>query len=419
MDKGSNKQKLVVQIVCILISIGLWVYVTNIENPIRPYSLRKVPVKLVNLDALKESNLALSPNREYYVTLELEGQSQEFLNMQRSDFKLEVDLSEYILNVGERKIPVRVVDSPDNISIKNSVSLTIDLEIEELISKEVQVKSQIDVIAKSNYYVANPMFSPKMVTVSGPASVVSKVEYVVARGQEENIEKTIIKNYSIIPVDENYKEVKNVGLAQEWVEATININKGRNVNIIVNTVGKLPDDSRLISIEPTIKSIEIVGPQEVLNNISQVYTEEIDLSKIKETTTVETKIKIPQGVNSNTVNKVSVKISIEKVKTKEFTIKSEFIGIDKNKVLTPIIDNVKVIIKGFEDELNLLKEENLKVVLDVSQIIEIGKYNETPLVTIENIEGNFEIESITEVEFEILDNTESIPTDISLLRGIR
>ena len=115
MDKGSNKQKLVVQIVCILISIGLWIYVTNIENPIRAYSLTKVPVNLKNLDALKESGLAVYPNEEYYVTLQLEGQSQEYLNMQRSDFKLEVDLSEYVLNVGKRKIPVRVVDSPDNI----------------------------------------------------------------------------------------------------------------------------------------------------------------------------------------------------------------------------------------------------------------------------------------------------------------
>ena len=411
MDKGSNKQKLVVQIVCILISIGLWIYVTNIENPIRAYSLTKVPVNLKNLDALKESGLAVYPNEEYYVTLQLEGQSQEYLNMQRSDFKLEVDLSEYVLNVGKRKIPVRVVDSPNNISIKNSVSLAIELKIEELITKEIPIKSQIDVIAKSSYYVATPIFSPKAISISGPASIVNKVEHVVAQGQEENVEKTIVKNYIITPVDKNYEEVENIELSQEWVEATININEGRDVNVIVNTKGKLPEDMKLLSINPTINSIEIVGPQEVLNNISQVYTEEIDLSKIKETTVVETKIIIPDGVNSNSGNTVNVKINIDKVMTKEFTIKAEFIGIDETKVLTPINDNVKVIVKGFEDELKLLKEENLKVILDVAEIVELGKYNKIPIVTIENVEGNFIIDSISEVEFEIVEDKESVTTD--------
>ncbi len=411
MDKGSNKQKLVVQIVCILISIGLWIYVTNIENPIRTYSLKKVPVELVNLDALKESNLALSPNGEYYVTLEIQGQSQEFLNIQRSDFKLEVDLSEYILNIGERKIPVRVVDSPDNISIKNSVSLAINLNIEELLTKEVKVKSQIDVIAKSNYYVSTPIFSPEIVSVSGPASIVNNVKYVLARGQEDNVEKTINKNYIISPVDENYEKVEGVELSQEWIETTININKGRDVNVIVNTSGKLSNDMKLVSINSDIKSIEIVGPQEVLNNISQVYTETIDLSNIKDTTTVEAKLIIPQGVNSNSGNKVNVKITIDKVKSKEFTIKTKFIGVDETKVLTPIIDDVKVIVKAFEDELALLKEENLKAVLDISEVVDIGKYNKIPTVTIEGVEGNFTIDSISEVEFDISDNIESIPTD--------
>ena len=225
------------------------------------------------------------------------------------------------------------------------------------------------------------------------------------------MEKTIVKNYIITPVDKNYEEVENIELSQEWVEATININEGRDVNVIVNTKGKLPEDMKLLSINPTINSIEIVGPQEVLNNISQVYTEEIDLSKIKETTVVETKIIIPDGVNSNSGNTVNVKINIDKVMTKEFTIKAEFIGIDETKVLTPINDNVKVIVKGFEDELKLLKEENLKVILDVAEIVELGKYNKIPIVTIENVEGNFIIDSISEVEFEIVEDKESVTTD--------
>ena len=66
MDNWKNKQKIIVQLVCLLLSIDLWIYVTNIENPIKSYELSKVPVEIKNADSLKEAGLVLSPNQEFY-----------------------------------------------------------------------------------------------------------------------------------------------------------------------------------------------------------------------------------------------------------------------------------------------------------------------------------------------------------------
>ncbi len=51
MDNWNNKQKVIVQLVCILLSLGLWIYVTNIENPIKSYELNNVPVEILNSDS--------------------------------------------------------------------------------------------------------------------------------------------------------------------------------------------------------------------------------------------------------------------------------------------------------------------------------------------------------------------------------
>ena len=51
MDNWKNKQKIIVQLVCLLLSLGLWIYVTNIENPIKSYELSKVPVEIKNADS--------------------------------------------------------------------------------------------------------------------------------------------------------------------------------------------------------------------------------------------------------------------------------------------------------------------------------------------------------------------------------
>ena len=75
--------------------------------------------------------------------------------------------------------------------------MTIAINTELYSTKEVAVKSKIDVISKSSYYVATPVFSPETIVVSEPESLVNKVTKVVAQGEESNAVKTIIKDYIV------------------------------------------------------------------------------------------------------------------------------------------------------------------------------------------------------------------------------
>ena len=167
MDNWNNKQKVIVQIVCLILSIGLWFYVTNIGNPIKTYDISKVPVELLNQDSLKSAGLILAPNQQFYVNLTIEGQSQDIFRVDKSDFKITVDLSQFAFVKGTQKIPVTIKEVPDNIRVKNSSALTVTVSIEDYISKEVPVKSRIEVISKSNYYVSTPTFTPEVITISG------------------------------------------------------------------------------------------------------------------------------------------------------------------------------------------------------------------------------------------------------------
>ena len=186
MDNWNNKQKVIVQLVCILLSLGLWIYVTNIENPIKSYELNNVPVEILNSDSLKDTGLALAPNQNFYVKLKVEGNTQDLFSIDKSDFKITVDLSEFVLKKGENKIAVNIKEAPSTVKIKNSSGLTITVNTEEYSTKEVPVKSEINVISKSSYYVATPVFSPETVVVSGPESLVNKVTKVIAEGEESN-----------------------------------------------------------------------------------------------------------------------------------------------------------------------------------------------------------------------------------------
>lgn len=398
MDNWKNKQKVIVQLVCVLLSFGLWIYVTNIENPIKSYELNKVPVEIKNSDNLKSSGLTLSPNQNFYVNLKIEGSSQDLFSIDKEDFKISVDLNELVLKKGENKVMVRIEEAPQDIKIKNSTGLIITINTEEYKTKEVPVKSKINVISKSGYYVATPIFSPEIVLVSGPESLVDRVTSVVAEAEESNAVKTIIKNYIVIPVDNNYKEVTGVQLSQKWVEATIEINEGKTVPIKINVIGTIQNDLKLKSISSDTTEIGITGPKSILDSISEIGTENIDISQIKDNTSMEVKLKIPDGILiHNGQNNINVNILVEKKKTKEFTINYSIIGQQEGISIVPDKNNITIEVIGFEDDINNLTEANFSAQLDVSQYTKEGEYTKAPTVSLVGV-NNVTINKVEEIK---------------------
>lgn len=406
MDNWNNKQKVIVQIVCIMLSIGLWFYVTNIENPIKTYDINKVPVELLNVDSLNVSGLTLSPNQQFYVNLTIEGQSQDVFRVDKSDFKITVDLSEFAFVKGAQKIPVTIKEVPENIRVKNSNGLTVTVSIENYISKEVPVKSRIEVISKSNYYVSTPTFVPEVVNVSGPESLVNKVDKVIAEGQESNAIETIVKNYMVSPVDEDDNLVDGVELSEQWVEAKILINQGKSVPIKVNTTGELPNGLILKSIEPSIKEVGITGSQDVLDTVGEIGTEVVDLSQITDSTTLNLALGVPDNILIDSGEySVSVNIVVEKVQqvqTKEFTIGYSLINTPAGFIITTNVDKVTFKVSGYEEELKAITEANFTATLDLSKYTEEGIFTDEPLVVLSNPIDGINISDISKVELNIV-----------------
>ncbi len=408
MDNWKNKQKIIVQLVCLLLSLGLWIYVTNIENPIKSYELSRVPVEIKNADSLKDAGLALSPNQEFYVNLKIEGNSQDLFSVDKSDFTISVDLNEFVLKNGENKITVNIENSPSTVKIKNSNGLTITINTEAYSTKEVPVKSKINVISKSSYYVATPIFTPETIIVSGPESLVNKVTKVVAEGEESNAVKTIVKDYIVTPVDENDKEITGVELSQKWAEAIIEINEGKIVPIKINTTGTLPSGLRLKSISSTTTEIGITGPESALSSINEIGTETINLSEIKDSTNIDVALGIPDGILiHNGENSITVSIVVEKVQTKEFIIDYSMIGQQEGITVVPDNNKVTITVSGFEDVLNSLTEANFTAELDVSEYIEEGEFSKVPTVNLVGVD-NVNIDNVSEIKLTV---SKDIPTN--------
>lgn len=409
MDNWKTKQKIIVQIVSLFISIGLWLYVTNTENPIRTVEVSKVPVQLLNANDLSKQGMALVPNQSIYVDLKVEGYSQDVYKLNKDNFSIKIDLAEYALKLGDNSIPITIVDTPSNVTVKNTSNLVVTVKIEEIIEKDFKVESRIDVAAKANYYVAQPQINPETVTVSGPKSLVSQVKGVVVLGQEDNVFEDIVKNYEVVAIGDSGDTVEGVKLSTERVQVIIKVNPGKSVPIKVGTIGNAGYNINIASMELSQNYVEITGPQYILDSISEIYTEAIDLSRITKNSNMKVDLIFPDGIEKASISYVTVSIEVEEVKesqenevTREFEVEYTTSGLASDFNMTASSNKVKIVLKGSKNKLDSINIENIVASIDLSSITDTGQYTETPAV---NITGDAEGVEIISVESIIINVT--------------
>lgn len=397
-----EKNKFVVPIICLLLSIVLWVYVTNVENKIRTTEITKIPVELLNLDALSSSKLALTPNQEFYVTLKIEGNTNDINKIKKSDFILQVDLSEYAWKKGENKVPVSIVDYPISISIRNTNTLSISIKIEDMVDKTMPVTSNINITPKSGYFASTPVINPAEVSVSGAESVVNSVSKLVVTDNKEDVHEDIIGDYDIKAVDEKGTEVLGVTLSSKTARIEVKVSKGKSVNVKIPTTGQLPSGVKLKSIDSSRKTVEILGPREILDSIDEVSSNPIDLSTITGNKDINLNLILPEGISvAQGEELLTARVNVVSMVTKDFSIKLNITGTNDGIKVLPNKENIKVTIKGYQDEIESVTEDNILANLDISTYKSEGTFDATPNVALKNLNGSFSIEAVEHVSLTV------------------
>lgn len=239
MDKGENRT-LIPKIICLLLAFGLWLYVSNVENPLRTRELNNIPVELINENYLADSKFAIENKQQFTVDLKLEGPSSEVLKAKKEDFKIIADMSAYALKVGENTIPVQIISAPQNINIKNNGFLGIKVNLEELVKKEFTIKSKVKVTYKENIYEKNQTINPKAVTVTGGKSSIDKISDAILSGEEKDVDKNKQNDYDIKFVDSYGNEINNIEPDNKTAKLSIVVTNGKVVPINLKTTGDIP-----------------------------------------------------------------------------------------------------------------------------------------------------------------------------------
>ncbi|WP_294349932.1 CdaR family protein [uncultured Clostridium sp.] len=405
MDNG-NEKRIVVKLVCVILSFILWLYVSNVENPTRTSDIKAVEVTLENTDVLKDSNLCLKPDQKFLVDLKIEGPANDIYVAKKSDFTIKADLSNYSLKKGENNIPVQIVNSPGNLEIKNSGVLTVKVDLEEIIEKDVKISSKVNTTYKHGLTENYINISPKSVKVSGAESAVNSVDSVIIKGELLNIKEDTQESFDLIAVDAEGNEVKGVTLSESKAKLSIGVvGNVKEVSLKVNYKGNLPEGLTLEGVTLSKDTISITGDINKLEEVDSISTETINLSTITESKDVSLGIILPEGIYlSNKNEKITASIKVKKVETKveNKTTSKKIEGIvvtlnnKQNEKLTYEAESIFVELEGVKEELDLVTSANIVATASVQDITEAGEYEVLVDVKLENTASTIKIKSKTE-----------------------
>lgn len=391
MDKSKDKN-LMAKIICVLLSFGLWLYITNVENPSRNYDIKNIPVELVNTNVIENSKLALVPGQKFTVDLKIEGPSSEVNKIRPEDFKITADMSNYALKSGKNTIPVQIISYPENITIKNNGFLGIKVELEEFATKELTIKSTVKVNYKNGIHELDKKISPSTVKITGGKSTIDRVDSAVISGEEKDVGKNIENSYVIKFLDSDGNEVTGIESNVSSAKLNITVTAGKKVAVNLITSGQISQGYELVGYDIEPKYVEILGNK--AQSMESIDTEPLDLSSFTEDSEAYVKLNIPDGITViNGVDTIKVKINVKKLEavTKNVICTVKYINLNEDLIIESPTDKINITLTGLQTELDKVSDKNIDVSVNLNNIKEEGTYNIKPDVVANNIKGNITI----------------------------
>lgn len=308
-----------------------WFIVAAGSETDRPITIYDVPIEVKLSAAAQEDGLQVFNQSYSTVDLEISGNSLITNKLTAEDFIVSATLnptSTKLTGNTLQKMTLSVKAVKKNAISDYTISAVspeeINVEFDRRKETEFPIENEVKFSAESGYYAGTPVFSADTVTVSGPESSVNKISRAavvystdVPLKGEENL-TCPVRLY-----DQNNQEITDtsgiyLSLSVNTIGVTIPILPKKTVTIIANTVHRPKGFSNSrIMVEPA--QIDIAGPQDVLNGISEIQLDTpIDFAELSlsEKNVFTMDIPLPAGVRNissigeNSVNQATVSVNL-------------------------------------------------------------------------------------------------------------
>lgn len=377
------------KMISLLFAIALWLVVVNVNDPTIKVTFANIPVTIENVDVITSQGMIYEVLNETDVVPRVSVYAPKSIaqNIDKSDIVAVADMNN-LNSLNAISIDFSVSRYGSRISdISGSID-TVKVNIEN--KKTIQKVLETNVIgdAPQGYMVGNVTTDQNLVRVSGPESVVNRVDSAVVTVDMSTLSEFTNDITTSVPVvfydaDGNVVTGNTLEKRPESVMITIEILSTKEVPITFDTATAPADGYGLTGvILGTPQTVTLAGRKSVLNSVEEIKVpaEALDVTSATADATLMVNVAnyLPEGTafaDKNFNGYISVVVGVEKEITEDFEMTDRRVSIinkpeDFEYELEGIEEEFMISVTGIESVVNGITERSLVAAFDVNAWIE-------------------------------------------------
>ncbi len=291
----------VLKVVSLLVSIILWFYIIIVIDPSVDITLRDIPVRYTNQDILSDNGLCIVNENKPTVTVKIRGSRKKLASIDEKNVYATVDVSN-ITKKGKSSLPIGLSIPYEYSEIVSKKPYNAELIIDEVSTKEVEI-TVVKPHNVANGYIAGPAeTSDKEVKLSGSLSLLEDIGGAAVVLNYDNRNADITDTAKIRLIDKSGKTIEDKSYIYEVIEMDITetqiycpVFKLKTVPVRLDANAEAELANYKVTIQPS--NVTVYGETELLNTISEIYTERFSVDDVTGEEKGSVKIVIPEGVS--------------------------------------------------------------------------------------------------------------------------
>ena len=404
------------KILAVVFAFILWLVVYNTDDPTITVSYT-TNVTVENAPVVTDMNKCYEVlNGTNTVSFAVTAKRSVLNKLEDTDFTAVADMNRMIVNEDGDKanVPIEIISKRSNSSLKyNEKNKYLEVSLEDLMKRRFIITADTSGKVADGYALGEvTVTNPNVLNVSGPASIVNKIDSVVATidvdGMSMNLSDNVIP--ALYDADGQEIDTTKLKLSNTTVTISAKILSVKEIPLVFSTSGVPYGDNRVVEISSKPETIKVKGSSTTLNPLSSLNIpgDVLNVSGASEdiTTTIDISEYLPDGVelvNASDAT-VTVTVRIEAYELKKFNLSTSQInvnGLDSNYDLSFDQSTVAVTVSGLKNDLNKLNTSQLSASIDVTDL-GVGTHQVNLDLNLD--EDNYAYQTIT-VTIEIKDKT--------------
>lgn len=296
----SLKSDNMLKILSLIIAIGLWFYVVQVQNPEREETFKDIPVVFTQTAELENKDLILLNDKDRTIDVTVRGNMKRILNISAEEITVVAELGS-IEEKGKHTVVANVVLPYGNLEIVKKNPSVVSVEVDDLITKTFEISTSAMGTPKEGFVAGETIATPSEILVTGAKTIVDGISSVVATvdvsGKDTDIATVTVPK----AFDSNNKEINHnhISFDTEEIQVRCEMLKTKTVSLIPVLSSDLKTDEYYYQPDKNaLSKINIKGPADIVDTLLAVRTKPISVRDINESGDAEISLNLPDRVSS-------------------------------------------------------------------------------------------------------------------------